>query len=184
MNKKRPIFTINLTPEAYKEHVEYKHMINSQISYGKYNNCESFGSKLAGHAVRLAGAVHFLQHEEPWNEPIDASAMKGGIAIAEFFAEQARSVFDHERVESLKIAKKILNKIIKKRIRPYFSLRDAHRKVGSGRYTVNQISLGLDMLESHHYIASYTDLANKTTFIVNPNIFNGFGYHSFSNPFS
>ncbi len=66
-------------------------------------------------AVRLAGAVHFMQHDNPWEKHIDSSAMNAGIAIADFFAAHAKSVFDKERLESIRYARKILKKMLRRR---------------------------------------------------------------------
>ena len=168
---KRQIYTLNLTQDAYAVFVDYKQKINLQMHDKKFKNCEAFASKLAGHAVRLAGAVHFLQHDKPWEKSIDSSAMAAGIAIADFFAVHAKSFFDNERIESIKYANKILDKIKAKRIGPLFSQRDAQRAVGHCNAT--QISSGLNLLEQNHFLCSHTELTNKVRFIVNPRIVDG-----------
>jgi hypothetical protein len=97
--------------------------------------------------------------------------MKAGIAIADFFADHAKSIFDNERLESIRYANKILKKIKEKRLRPLFNQRDAQRVVG--HCTATQINLGLNLLESHHYLIAETNSLNQTIFIVNQRIING-----------
>lgn len=119
---------------------------------GKFKNYESFASKLAGHAVRLAGAVHFLQHEKPWEKPIDASAMRAGIALAEFYAEHAMFAFDNKQNDSVVYAKKIL-KWVKRHSKSIFEPREAQR--GVGHCKINQIEAGIDLLLKNNYLAQH-----------------------------
>ncbi len=96
--------------------------------------------------------------------------MNAGVAIAEFFSEHAKASFDGKRHEAMKYANKILKKIQRKRIGPFFTRRDAQRAVGHCK--VAQTISGLDLLEKNKYIDTHTDFKNKTTYIVNPNFLN------------
>ena len=70
--------------------------IEDHLRNGWFERYTAFGNKLVGHAVRLAGAVHFLKVVDPQIHTIDGESMKSGIALAEFFRVHAAAAFTPE----------------------------------------------------------------------------------------
>ena len=157
-----------MTDAARQELFNLSQKISIQMHGGKFKQCEALASKLAGHAVRLAGAVHFLQNDKPWEKLIDSSAMKAGIALAEFYAEHAIFAFDKKQNDSIVYARKIL-KWIKRHCIVKFGQRDAQR--GVGHCKINQIEAGIDLLQKNKYLAQHINYKGEMIYITNPNTF-------------
>lgn len=166
----RPLHVLELTDDARKLWRDYASHVVAGIHAGRFTDFEAFGEKLAGHAVRLAGAVHLLKHEVPHEHMIDAETMDAGIALAEFFAEHAVAAYDKSRLQGLKYAKKILNWVDRHR-KPVFTARQVHRGVGHCKSV--DITAGLDLLEQHGIIGRY--VTTKQTFCV---VSSNYGYDS------
>ncbi len=164
----REIETLKMTDGARQEYFNFSHRVGIQTHDGKFKDCEAFADKLAGHAVRLSGAVHFLKHDTPWEEPIDSSAMRAGIALAEFYAEHAKFAFDKKQNDSVVYARKIL-KWVKRHRKATFGQREAQR--GVGHCKINQIEAGIDLLLKNSYLAQHLNYKGKLVYIVNPNTF-------------
>lgn len=165
----REIEILQMTAAAQQEYSNFFHKVNSQTHEGRFEHCKAFASKLAGHAVRLAGAVHFLEHDKPWEKPIGSSAMRAGIALAEFYAEHAIFAFDKKQNDAFVYAKKIID-WIKNRHVTDFNPRVAQQGIAHG-CKINQIEEGIYLLVKHNYLASYQNYKGKMIYIVNPNIF-------------
>lgn len=164
----RTIEILNMTDNAYAAYVKYSDMVNLQSDEGRFKHCKAFANKLAGHAVRLAGAIHFLKHDTPWEEPIDSSAMMAGIELAEFYAEHAIFAFDKRQNDSVVYARKIL-KWVKRQHKTTFGQREAQR--GVGHCKINQIEAGIDLLLKNNYLAQHLNYKGNVVYIVNPNTF-------------
>lgn len=160
----RTFLVLELTDNARKLRQEYATLNASRISAGIFKDFEAFGEKLAGHAVRLAGALHLLNHEVPHEHKIDYLTMNGGIALAEYFAQHAISAFDTSRLQSITYAKKIL-KWIDHHKKAKFTEREADR--GVGHCKIADIRAGLDMLEKNGFIGRFLTKSG-TCCIVNP----------------
>jgi len=162
----RTYYDLELTGDARKVWQDYANWIANKISAGAFKDFEAFGEKLAGHAVRLAGALHLLKFDVPHDHQIDAATMNAGVNLAEYFANHAYAAFDKDRLQGVKYAKKIL-KWISLHKETQFTERDAQR--GVGHCTIADIRAGMDVLEKHGYIGRY--VTKQTTHcIVNPNI--------------
>jgi hypothetical protein len=166
----RTLHVLELTDDARKLWRDYASHVVAGIHAGRFSDFEAFGEKLAGHAVRLAGAAHLLKHEVPHEHMIDAETMDAGIALAEFFAEHAVAAYDKSRLQGLKYAKKILNWVDRHR-KPVFTARQVHRGVGHCKSV--EITAGLDLLEQHGIIGRY--VTTKQTFCV---VSSNYGYDS------
>ncbi|MBU1387744.1 MAG: DUF3987 domain-containing protein [Proteobacteria bacterium] len=164
----RQIETLKLNDAARQIYSNFSHEVSIKIHDDKFKNCEAFASKLAGHAVRLAGAIHFLQHDKPWEKSIESSAMRAGVAVAEFYAEHAIFAFDKKQNDSIVYARKIL-KWVKRHHIVKFEQRDAQR--GVGHCKINQIEAGIDLLQKHKYLVQHINFKGEMVYIVNPNIF-------------
>jgi len=164
----RHIEILHMTEGANQEYLNFSQKLSIQTHEGRFENCKEFASKLAGHAVRLAGAVHFLEHNKPWEKPIGSSAMRAGIALAEFYAEHAIFAFDKKQNDSVVYARKIL-KWVKKHLVSSFEQRDAQR--GVGHCKSDQIEAGIDLLLKNNYLAQHLNYKGNMVYIVNQNIF-------------
>jgi hypothetical protein len=71
----RTAHTISMVEDARQIWQRYVEVIKLEIRRGVTPQFNAFLEKLAGHAVRLAGAVHLLQHEDPHERPLDAQSM-------------------------------------------------------------------------------------------------------------
>ena len=165
---KREIEILQLTDDARQEYLNFSHKVSIQIHEGRFGNCGAFASKLPGHSVRLAGAIHFLEHDRPWDKPIGLTAMRAGIALAEFFAAHAIFAFDKKQNDSFVFFKKIL-KWVKRYGLADFEPRDAQRHVRDSK--INQIEAGIDLLLKHNYLAAHRNYQGKWVYVVNPNTF-------------
>jgi hypothetical protein len=149
----RTFHTLTLTPEAKAEFDLFSQEVGRQMAAGMFEGYQAFGSKLAGHAVRLAGAMHLLKHGSPHHHEIDRDSMISGIALAEFFRQHAKVAFDPCARNGVLYAQKILAWI--QRSRPaQFTEREAHRHACS-RANIDQVRAGLDELERHNFIWRY-----------------------------
>ena len=158
---------IALSPAAATIHLEYLRDIQRRKSLGEFETHEAFGEKLAGHAVRLAGALHLFQHNLPHQHPISAGTMTSAICLANYFAANAAVAFNMEHTKGLRIAHKLLEWIQEHR-RDQFTLRDAQRRIG--RTTSEDIRYALCILERHGFIGTHTT-PKRSTCIVNPRMF-------------
>lgn len=169
----RTFHTLELTNEARKLWQNYAAYIGQKITDGFFKDFESFGEKLAGHAVRLAGALHLLKYDVPHEHKIDATTMNAGVALAEYFATHATVAFDKSHLQGIQYAKKILNWVDHHR-KAQFTEREAHR--GVGHCKIEDIRAGMFLLEQHGFIGRYWT-QKRIYCIVNPNY--TFNYSSF-----
>jgi hypothetical protein len=160
----RTFHTLVLSSSANARIRRYSSNINEQIRNGQFEKLPAFGAKLAGHAVRLAGAIHLMTHTEPQSEEIDDRSMQAGVAWAEYFRVHAEAAFIPEARYGIAYAHKILN-WIKRHNRLTFTERDAQH--GIGRCVIAQIRAGIAELEKCNYLRTY--IANeKLLCVVHP----------------
>ncbi|WDP91057.1 MAG: DUF3987 domain-containing protein [Desulfobacter sp.] len=166
---KRKTHIFNLTGEAFNIWADFKKKTNIKITEkdGEYKNCIEMASKLGGHAARLAAVVNLLEHDNPWEQPIGASAMNAGVAIAEFFAEHAKAIFNKEQLDAIGYANKILHWLELHPCRK-FRPRKCYRDIGN-KYTSEHCTIGLQLLAEHGYLVRYIDSNDREIVIVNPN---------------
>lgn len=145
----------------------YGSNIDEQIRNGYFEKFPAFGAKLVGHAVRLAGAIHLMSHTEPQSEEINEQSMQAGIALAEFFRVHAEAAFTPEARDGIVYSQKICD-WMKRHRRHIFDEREAHRGIGSGRYSMTQTCAGIDELERCHFLRKYIT-SGKVLCVVNPN---------------
>lgn len=161
----RTYYDIELEAEALDELRKYKTLVSNGINRGCYMGYESFSEKLAGHAIRLACAIHFLKYDVPYEKKIDCDTMKGGIELAEFFEAHARAILNNDSQRGFKYAKAILNWLSNLSRDDYWELnekfreRDAQR--GVGRCKIEDIRAGLDVLEWYGYIGRCRKIKNN-----------------------
>jgi len=167
----RTIHTLTVSNEAKAEFDRFSHYCRgitverAQDGIGGY---QAFISKLAGHAVRLAGAVHLMKHPIPQNHQIDAESMQCGTAFAEYFRLHATVAFDESARDGISHAPLILDWLRRHRL-PHFTERQAQRGIGSGRHKVAQVRAGLDVLCRHNYVHG-TYISKGLVYVTNPNI--------------
>lgn len=164
----RTLHELKLEPESLSLFEKFAAEVKSRVHAGAFKGCEAFGNKLAGHAVRLAGAMHLLQHDEPHRSKINGFSMEAGIALARFYEAHVKFICDSDRVKCQYYGKKIL-KWMDKHKKTSFSERDACR--GVGHCKVIDIRTGLSLLEKHHYLTQYHKSTGQVIVVVNPNYF-------------
>jgi hypothetical protein len=145
----RTFHVLSLNSEARACIGRYGRDINWRIRNGLFQNYPAFGAKLAGHAARLAGAIHLMTHIEPQSEEINYQSMHAGIEWAEFFRVHAEAAFTPEARDGIACALKIYKWM--NRHRPCtFTEREAQR--GIGRHSIAQIRAGIDELERCNHL--------------------------------
>jgi len=162
----REVYSLSLSNDARDALKTFEQKVNSLIHEGRFANFESFGEKLTGHAIRLAGTIHLWQHDAPNEHAISEISMKGGIDLACYYTQHAMAAFDLERLQALKFARKIL-KWHERYPRSDFTIRQAQR--GIGRCSAQEIQSGADMLERHGMLGQYLTTTHSHKCIMNPN---------------
>lgn len=160
----RAFHLIDISQEGKAEIRRYSDEIKAQITAGHFDHCQAFADKLAGHAIRLAGAIHLMKHADPQQHLIDGDSIRAGTALAEYFRRHAEAAYRPEMREGVTFAPRILALIIQHRFAK-FVLRDAQRLVHGAR--ARQVMSGLDVLERHGYIRSHVR-EGRTEYVVHP----------------
>jgi hypothetical protein len=165
-NNERTFHVLGLSFEARARILRYSRDINCQIRDGYFEKYPAFGAKLAGHAIRLAGAIHIMTHIEPQSAEIDDKTMHAGVAWAEFFRVHAEGAFTPDARDGIAYAQRIYDWM--KRHRPQtFRERDAHRGIGSGRHKISQIRAGINELHRCNFLrTSFT--GGNALYVVHP----------------
>ncbi|MBI9088201.1 MAG: DUF3987 domain-containing protein [Desulfobacterium sp.] len=89
----------------YKESVEKALQPGGALSFSK-----SWGSKLIGKVLRLAGLLHCIKHEDPSLSAIDRETMMQAISLGEGFIVHAQKVYYYaSQGKKIEAGKKILN---------------------------------------------------------------------------
>jgi hypothetical protein len=162
----RTFHILALNPAANARIRHYCSDINDQIRKGLFDNFPAFGAKLAGHAARLAAAVHLISHTEPQSEEINEQSMQTGIALAEFFRVHAAAAFTPEVRDGITYAQKIYNNWMWRHRPQIFDERMAQR--GVGHCSVAHIRAGLSELERHNYLRTCFTAEGKALYVVHP----------------
>jgi len=147
----RTFHILGLSSEARARIGHYGQGIAGQIHDGLFQNYPAFGAKLAGHAARLAGAIHLMTHSEPQSEEINDHSMHAGIAWADFFRAHAEAAFTPEARDGIACALKIY-KWMKREGRWTFPERDAQRGIRSNTHSIAQTRAGIDELARGNYL--------------------------------
>lgn len=160
----RESYEIRLSSMAEALRLEYIRNVQARRHNGEFASHEAFGEKLVGHAIRLAGALHLWLHDNPHEHTIAESTMRGGIALADYFAVNASIAFNIDATKGLRIAHRLLT-WIKEHRHWQFTSREAQRRIG--RCSVDEIHAALSILEQHGYIGQYLT-PKQTICVVNP----------------
>jgi hypothetical protein len=147
----RTFHILGLSSEARARIGHYGRNIARQIDDGRFESYRAFGSKLAGHAARLAGAIHLMTHIEPQSEEITDRSMHAGIEWANFFRVHAEAAFTPEARDGIACALKIY-KWMKREGRWTFPERDAQRGIRSNTHSIAQTRAGIDELARGNYL--------------------------------
>jgi hypothetical protein len=166
----RTFHILGLSRDAKAQLDRFDRDIRQQIDSGLFEHYQAFGNKLAGHATRLAGAVHLMNHTAPHDHVIEADTMECGIALAEFFRQHAAAAFNPEARDGLVFAHKIWKWMLRER-KEFFTERDALRGACS-HSTIVQVRAGIDELERHNYLRRHIRSRGKSSVcIVHPSAF-------------
>lgn len=153
-------YCLRLSSDAEVLRWQFVNEINQQLEIGIFRDFEAFGRKLAGHAVRLAGAIHLWEHNDPTEMEISDKTMQAAIELARFYKVHAAHMFCSEISKGHKYAKVALKWI--DRLQKYqFTENEIRRGTGE---KIDNIRAGLAFLERHHYLRRHT--RRKTTHCI------------------
>lgn len=161
----RSFHFLDIDDEGKGEISQYQRWIAAQMRDGQFDHYQPFGGKLAGHAIRLAGAVHLMRHAVPQDHKIDLDSVTCGIALAEFFRQNAAVAFDPMARNGVKYARKILD-WIKENNPTHFTTKEVQRAVNS-HGDVAPVRAGMGVLEQHNIIRQIKK-GKSTIGVVNP----------------
>ena len=162
---------LDLTPEANSVLMAFRKKVMEEQKSGRFENCDAFAFRLPAHACRLAGALRLMAGPDSHQGIIDGEAMRGGVALAEYFTAHAVLAFTPSVWDALKLAPRILQHIRDNRY-DTFTAREAQRWVGSGRYVAVQVKAALDELESSNMLRRYITASKSVIYVVHPRVFN------------
>lgn len=113
-----------------------------------------WAGKLAGLCVRIAGALHMVEHHrglEPWTVEIAASTVAAAIDIGAYLLDHARSAFDAMAADPELEAARVVWRVVEREGWPEFSKRDLHRALaGRTAYRrADSLDGPLAVLEQH-----------------------------------
>jgi putative DNA primase/helicase len=88
-------FQLALSEEARAEWIAYHDSVEMELGTdGRFERIQDVASKSAEQAARIAACLHMFKSSSPSGE-IEHDSMRGGIAIARWFLNEALSVNDH-----------------------------------------------------------------------------------------
>lgn len=141
----REVFTIKLTPGAQEMAQAFQQHLTGERYPNDAGDLSAFASKLAGTAVRYAGALHAWEHEKPENTPIAKRTMDVAIRIAEHcLLPHAEYAFSPSGFRASQDAQIILT-WVKRHGSSCFDSREVSQ--GTTVKTVDKIFPALDFLE-------------------------------------
>lgn len=164
---------LDLTPDAASVLTNYRRKVKEEQKIGHYDNCEAFSDRLPAHACRLAGALGLMAAPAAHEGIVDEGAMRGGVALAEYFTLHALTAFSPSAWNALKFAPRILH-CIRDEHCDTFKGRDAQRWIGSGRHNINVAKAALDELERCNIVRSYITTTRSVVYVVHPRILTRF----------
>ncbi|MBU1040085.1 MAG: DUF3987 domain-containing protein [Proteobacteria bacterium] len=150
-------FHLQIAPDAYKEWLDfYRGVEESLRPGGELELIADWGGKLHGAAVRVAGLLHLVTHDEPHLHPIGLETMHQALNLSRMFTEHAKAAFDLMGTDpDIECAKHILAWLKDSRIEA-FQAREAFEKV-KGRYPkMLMVKAGLSILEERDFIFADT----------------------------
>jgi len=161
----RNFHVLDIDDEGKDEIVQYQRWIAAQMRDGQFDHYQPFGGKLAGHAIRLAGAVHLMKHAVPQEHKIDMDSVACGISLAEFFRQHAAVAFDPMARNGVRYARKILDWIKDKNL-THFTTKEVQRAV-NGHGDGAPVRAGMAVLEQHNIIRQIKQ-GKSTIGVVHP----------------
>lgn len=146
---------------------------NSQdLLCGRYKHMSAFIRKLHGQAVRIAGAIHCWNHDEPHKHDITQEEMQAGVELALIGRDHANIAFDSKSREAKRFAMKILKYIYRQdwtRSQPLITTTDLQRNIS--KLTKENCLPALDYLAERNFICLHHEPRHATICIINPNLF-------------
>ena len=147
---------------------------------GELDGIKDWASKLTGNTLRLAGVLHFYEHENALTMPISQKTMETAAYIAGVLVDHAKAAFSLMKANpALQCAKKIAVWITRSRPEPMLSFtgRDCLNALRGTYPTMDEINEGLAILEGRYFITK--DARPKKVgrpselYLVNPELFGG-----------
>lgn len=169
-DKNRKIWTVTLSPEAYKLIKEYESQIIPFITKPDLAHIRTFLSRAHGSAVRLALCIHAWNYSEPEKYPITHEEMTAAISLMNLIITHANIAFAPELIQAATDAQSILNWIGRCdwTARPVFSEIDAKDAISN--LNRERCRAALDLLEKSNYILQYRKAGIHRQCVLNPRL--------------
>lgn len=169
-DKNRKIWTVTLSPEAYKLIKEYEYKLKPFISILDLAHIRTFLSRAHGSAVRLALCIHAWNYSEPENHPITHQEMQAAISLMDFIIMHANIAFAPEISQATIDAQSILNWIgsCDWTTKPVFSEIDAKNAISN--LNKDRCHAALNLLEKCNYIIQYRKAGIHRQCVLNPRL--------------
>ena len=131
----------------------FREEIESRLKEGDLAEMQDWGSKLSGAVIRIAGGLHFCQHEGGIvSDEIRRDTIEKAIELGRYFLAHSRQAFFEMGADKIEHqAKKILSWIDRKREMEEFNRGHVQQNV-RGFGSANEIDPALTRLEERGYI--------------------------------
>jgi hypothetical protein len=147
-------WALSLSPEAADAFRTFRLEVGKAMREGgALRNISDWAAKHAGAVLRLAGTLHVLEHDEPWEHKISLETMQAAIRVSEFFAEHAQVMYRGMAPGGGEAGAEILLAELRK-LGPKTTRRGLHQKV-KGRIqfrSAADLEPSLALLEDHNII--------------------------------
>ncbi|MEU7163859.1 DUF3987 domain-containing protein [Streptomyces morookaense] len=151
---------LRLTPEADQALAAYDQRIEPQLRArgGRLGHITKWASKLVGATARMAGLLHLGQHlETGYTKPISGETMNAAIALGDYFATHALTVFDLMGADAALTRARTLLTVLEENGWESVTRRDLFAKLSRSEFpTVADLEPAVALLEEHGYLRSRT----------------------------
>jgi len=147
--------TLTLTKEAKQCWIVFYNEVEiQQGDNGRYHPIRGFASKVAEHALRLAGILAVVQ--DYYVETISISIINSAIQIMRFYVEEnLRLAVGGSLSGELSLAEKVLDYVIKHHDQGLFCLIDIYQNGVPSVRNKKRAAQIISILEKHHHVFQY-----------------------------
>jgi len=144
---------LRLRPRARSLWIKFADDVEGELGeLGQHGDIRGFANKLAEHAARLAAVVALV--EDPTAGEIEAEDLARGIQLAQFYASEARRLFDLEHTDAeLVLAQRLLSWIHGTWIEDVIALADIYQRAPSRKLRTRKDAMRIvEILEDHNWL--------------------------------
>lgn len=141
-----------LAPDAQDLCLEFADHVEKNLGPdGLYTNITGLANKLPEHATRLAAVLQFIESET--TVPITAKNIRYGIALAQFYADEALRLFSRGHIpKQIVLAEKLKTWLLNQWEEPFISLPDIYQCGPSAIRDKNKAQKIVAILIEHGYL--------------------------------